>query len=86
MGGLAAALDLLYERSVDSHGRVLAGKIEQALKKFEMTISESFPTMADSISRGDLDLKSKLESDNDDYSHPLKQLMRHFETRCVFSV
>ena len=83
---LTAALDLLYERSVDSHGRVLAGKIEQALRKFETTISESLPTMAGSISRGDLDLKSKLESDNDDYSHPLKQLMRHFETRCVFSV
>jgi hypothetical protein len=83
---LTAELDLLYERSVDSHGRVLAGKIEQALKKFETTISESFPTMAGSISRGDLNLKSKLESDNDDYSHPWKQLMHHFETRCVFGV
>jgi hypothetical protein len=78
---LTAALDLLYERSVDSHGRVLAVKIEQALRKFEMTISESFPTTADSISRGDLDLKSKLESDNDDYSRPLKQLMHHLESQ-----
>jgi hypothetical protein len=76
---LTAALDLLYERSVYSHGRVLAGKIEQALRKFETTISESLPTMAGGISRGDLDLKSKLENDNDDYSHPLKQLMHHLE-------
>lgn len=80
---LTAALDLLYERSVDSHGRVLAGKIQQALRKFETTISESLPTMAGSISRGDLNLKSKLESENDDYSNPLKQLMHHLETRCV---
>jgi hypothetical protein len=40
-------------------------------------------SMAGSISRGDFDLKGKLKSDNDDYSHPLKQLMHHLETRCV---